>query len=433
MGQYSMRLARPATGRTIEPPAPDMPPAPAPQTQERIPALHGVMTGLANLVNEQLGRLTIGPQATRFLRHLERQTFGNAGLHRRAGRSDPGLWCPYDHAAWAATLGLSSSALTHLRARLVEAGILWYTPDPERRGQGAVGWDFDFASWKPGLWGGARTGAGRPRAAPSSAEEFIPVASGRGVTSPAIVRGAEEHAPMVGPDARILRRKLSRDEDGPPASKETGPHVKETGPHIQDVNGNHAAEATGEFKMSTGEIQDVHERESRRQRPQIKMSTTRLREPGPCLEPVGQPRSGSPKKENKESRRTDADASGVASTPRAALAASDSFHDPPDTEPRQSSTPAPRAQPPPATGYAGALPAGEPLPSPLPYETLRSYWLRIYREASAATGQEARPMVHAAARALLNMGCTNAGSTNRPRQRWTIRLRARWPRSRRRP
>jgi hypothetical protein len=51
-----------------------------------------------------------------------------------------------------------------------------------------------------------------------------------------------------------------------------------------------------------------------------------------------------------------------------------------------------------------AVPTGEPLPPPLPYETLRSYWLRIYREACAVTGSEARPVVHAAARTLLNMG-----------------------------
>src|SRR5260221_14216921 len=130
MRQYTTGLAQRAAG----------------PAQERVAALHGVMTGLANLVNEQLGRQTIGPQATRFLRHLERVTFGNAGLHRRAGRSDPGLWCPYDHAAWAETLGLSSSALTHLRARLMEAEIIWYTPDPGRRGYGALGWSFDFAS-----------------------------------------------------------------------------------------------------------------------------------------------------------------------------------------------------------------------------------------------------------------------------------------------
>src|SRR5258708_6093286 len=167
MRQHSTGLAQPAIGRTIREPERTPPAAPA---REQLVALHGVMTGLANLVNEHLGRLTVGPQATRFLRHLERQTFGNAGLHRRAGRSDPGLWCPYTHAEWAAALGLSASALTHLRARLMEAEIIWYSPDPEHRGHGALGWNFDFASWRPLHWGGTRPGAGRPRAS-SSAEQ----------------------------------------------------------------------------------------------------------------------------------------------------------------------------------------------------------------------------------------------------------------------
>jgi hypothetical protein len=102
MSQYGTGLARSTLGRTAKVPG-QVFPARAP-LGEQVAPLHGVMTGLANLVNEHLSRLTIGPQATRFLRHLERQTFGNAGLHRRARRSDPGLWCPYAHAAWAEAL-----------------------------------------------------------------------------------------------------------------------------------------------------------------------------------------------------------------------------------------------------------------------------------------------------------------------------------------
>ena len=44
------------------------------------------------------------------------------------------------------------------------------------------------------------------------------------------------------------------------------------------------------------------------------------------------------------------------------------------------------------------------LPPALPYETLRTYWLRIFREGSASAGAEARPIVHAAARALVGIG-----------------------------
>ena len=164
MRHSSTALPQLATRRTLAPPAPDS--AMSAPPRERVAALHGVMTGLANIVNEHLGRLTIGPQATPFLRHLERLTFGNAVWHRRTGRSDPGLRCPYDRAAWAEALGLSSSALSHHRICLMEAGIIWYTRDPDRRGHGTLGWNFDFAGWKPPEWGGARLGAGRPRATP---------------------------------------------------------------------------------------------------------------------------------------------------------------------------------------------------------------------------------------------------------------------------
>src|SRR5260370_27484837 len=97
MRQYSTGLARCATGDAIDRKMPTSDPATAAPSQEGVAALHGVMTGLANLVNEQLGRLTIGPRATRFLRHLERATFGNPGWHRRPAPADPTLRCPHPH------------------------------------------------------------------------------------------------------------------------------------------------------------------------------------------------------------------------------------------------------------------------------------------------------------------------------------------------
>jgi hypothetical protein len=369
MRHSSAGLARPAIGRTAEPPAQATGPRAGARDQEGVAPLHGVMTGLANLVNEQLGRLTMGPQATRFLRHLERTTFGNAGLHRRAGRSDPGLWCPYDHAAWAEALGLSSSALAHLRTRLVESGIVWYTPDPERRGRGALGWNFDFASWKPLPWGGARPGAGRPRASAPSSTRAASAAPVRPVSpSPVVALAADAEVPAAGPS--------------PAASPSTPIGARHP---IQGGNGEDGAEPAGKIKTSTGRIQGVNERESGRQRPRIEASTTS--QPKPGRHPGAARRAGgeSPKKENNQSRRTDADASAVARTPRAAPRVPIS-RSPPAAPPEGCPSP-PRAHPP-----------------PLPYETLRSYWLRVYREAGGARGQEARYVVHAAARALLNMG-----------------------------
>jgi hypothetical protein len=398
MRQHSTGLAQPAIGRTSREPE-RAPPVAAP-AGEQVAALHGVMTGLANLVNEHLGRLTIGPQATRFLRHLERQTFGNAGLHRRAGRSDPGLWCPYEHAEWAAALGLSASSLTHLRTRLLEAGIIWYTPGPDRRGQGAVGWSFDFASWRPPHWGGARAGAGRPR--PSSfAGQRATGGDARRTEAPALPPGAE--AKSLGTNThRGWVGALSPSSDARPTT------VTSSKPAIQAVNGSggSGAEPWEEFKMSTSTIQDVNLTQSRRQRLQIKMSTPPPEESSPPQVPVAPVRRGSPKNEKKERRRTDAYASGVARTPRMAPAAPDlPFPSVPQATSPESSELLPRAQPPPLPAQrARAAPTDDSLPPPLPYETLRSYWLRIYREACAATGSEARPLVHAAARGLLNMG-----------------------------
>src|SRR5260370_12826532 len=77
MHQYSTGLARRATGDAIDPQVPGLDPATAAPSQEGVAALHGVMTGLANLVNEQLGRLTTGPRPTRFFPHLDPLPFAN--------------------------------------------------------------------------------------------------------------------------------------------------------------------------------------------------------------------------------------------------------------------------------------------------------------------------------------------------------------------
>jgi hypothetical protein len=247
MSQYGTGLARSTLGRATKMPG-QIPPAGAP-LDEQVAPLHGVMTGLANLVNEHLSRLTIGPQATRFLRHLERQTFGNAGLHRRAGRSDPGLWCPYVHAEWAEALAVSASALTHLRVRLVEAGIIWYRPDPDRRGRGAVGWSFDFASWKPLPWGGARAGAGRPRATLTVPERSGSAAPGHSRTARAAKRPMEGKVPKSSPH---VQKAAMPSTDAVPTALTT------SSPAIQDVNKDSVEDGACEFKASTTANQDVN-------------------------------------------------------------------------------------------------------------------------------------------------------------------------------
>ena len=101
----------------------------------------------------------------------------------------------------------------------------------------------------------------------------------------------------------------------------------------------------------------------------------------------------------------------MTSTPRHAPAAPDTpLLSPSHAEAPERNTPPGRAHSPtrPARGARTVHAAVVDLPPALPYETLRSYWLRIFREGSAATGVEARSIVHAAARALVGMGSARA-------------------------
>jgi len=130
--------------------------------------LVGCMTGVANVVSEHLARVDLPPKVTRFLRCLERATFGWAGAHRAQGREQPGVWCPFVLAEWVEHTQMSRSQILHVRARLVEDRLIWYEADEAVRGRGRIGWNLDVALWKPlqpeyPRWGGARPGAGRPR------------------------------------------------------------------------------------------------------------------------------------------------------------------------------------------------------------------------------------------------------------------------------
>lgn len=408
MRQQSTSLAWTANGRETTATERVHPPRAMPADEPVVP-LHGVMTGLANLVNEHLTRLTIGPQATRFLRHLERQTFGNAGLHRRAGRQDPGLWCPYVHAQWAVALELSSSALTHLRTRLIEAGIIWYTPDPACRGEGAVGWNFDFAAWRPPLWGGARAGAGRPRTR-SGARQVTPVTDWKTTQHAASSLAQPGTADEVTQGDIHLRGSTHRrplvDAANPDVHAATERHG------IQDGNPWRDTEPADEFKTPTRRIQDVNERQSSHQQAQFKTATAQAPQTKRCQTAATHTRRRSLKNEQKQ-RQEGAEANSTCvdrptPTPPTLAAVA-----PPPMPP----APPPHAHPPdhPATlpraqllrkARRSACADGDDgsLPAPQPYETLCSYWLRIYREASATAGKEASDLVYRAARMLLNMG-----------------------------
>ena len=129
--------------------------------------LVGSMTGASNAVNEQLARIDVPPKVTRFLRCLERATFGWAGVHRAQGHAQPGAWCWFTLAEWVERTAMNSSQILHIRQRLVEDRLIWYEPDETTRGHGRIGWNLDFAAWKPlqpgyRQWGGARPRAGHP-------------------------------------------------------------------------------------------------------------------------------------------------------------------------------------------------------------------------------------------------------------------------------
>lgn len=129
--------------------------------------LVGCMTGASNEVSERLALIDLPSKVTRFLRCLERATFGWAGVHRAQGHDQPGAWCWFALAEWVERTAMSRSQILHIRQRLVEDGLIWYEPDETTRGQGRIGWNLDFAAWKPlqpgyRQWGGARPGAGHP-------------------------------------------------------------------------------------------------------------------------------------------------------------------------------------------------------------------------------------------------------------------------------
>jgi hypothetical protein len=205
---------------------------------------------------------------------------------------------------------VSASALTHLRVRLVEAGIIWYIPDPERRGEGAMGWSFDFASWRPPQWGGTRAGAGRPRAS-SSAGEGVPMPRTR-LPQPrsAVLEASNEVLVALAHGQSTHSR--------PPGGDASPTALSRCEPLIRDVNERRVGEPSGVFKVPTSTIQGVNEINSRRPRTRIKVSTVRPARAGSCQAPAAGAKNESRKKEENPRRRTDADASGVASTPQAA-------------------------------------------------------------------------------------------------------------------
>ena len=111
-------------------------------------------TNLANEVTDQLRRAKLGSRALEFCLYLHRQTFGNAGWHRKLGREE--WWCAFDLATWSVALACNKSNVRRIRADLEACQIIRFEPDPSHPGQRRMGWNLAFAEWQP--YDGRRVG-----------------------------------------------------------------------------------------------------------------------------------------------------------------------------------------------------------------------------------------------------------------------------------
>lgn len=194
-----------------------------PDVAQRAPAavvpLVGSMMGASNTISEQLARIDVPPKVTRFLRCLERATFGWAGVHRAQGREQPGALCPFVLAEWVERTQMSRSQILHIRQRLVEDGLIWYEADEAVRGRGSIGWNLDVTAWKPlqpgyPLGGGTRAGAGRPRMT-DAAEGVVNLKNedeGTGQDdAPALSMPGEESSLQLREEQRVVNLKTAQE------------------------------------------------------------------------------------------------------------------------------------------------------------------------------------------------------------------------------
>jgi|GEM_PF-3584191 len=114
-----------------------------------ITPLVGSMTGYSKQVAINIGDAAISGQLRAFLNWVLAGSFGDAGYQRRKGMREPGIWCPYDNAEWAARHGMRRQHMYRLREKAVELGILFYEPDAEDPRHGMLRWNLAFEEWKP--------------------------------------------------------------------------------------------------------------------------------------------------------------------------------------------------------------------------------------------------------------------------------------------
>jgi hypothetical protein len=104
-------------------------------------------TNLSNVVIERLRQAKLGSRAMEVCLYLHRQTFDNAGRHRKQGREE--WWCSFDLARWSRVLACEKSNLLRIRQALVDCQIISFDPDELHPGEGRIGWNLEVEDWQP--------------------------------------------------------------------------------------------------------------------------------------------------------------------------------------------------------------------------------------------------------------------------------------------
>jgi hypothetical protein len=139
---------------------PETDPQGDPRGAERRVLPFSCSTNLSNDVLEGMRRVKLRADAYAVCLYMHRQTFGNAGFHKKRHRSE--VWCDFRLSEWAREVPCDKGNLSRIIKRLEECRIIvWQGND---RASGRIGWNVDTTLWQRyGAPGGARPGAGRPR------------------------------------------------------------------------------------------------------------------------------------------------------------------------------------------------------------------------------------------------------------------------------
>ena len=109
--------------------------------------IFGAITGYAQDVDENINAAAISEKMGKFLNEARRRSFSTAGYQQRAGSPEPGIWCDFDLAAWAAKLGITRSYLWRLREQAVDLHFLTYHPAADGAPIGRLRWNLTFSEW----------------------------------------------------------------------------------------------------------------------------------------------------------------------------------------------------------------------------------------------------------------------------------------------